>query len=110
MTLFDYAVIAIVCVSVVLAAWRGVVREIVALAGWAAAFILASMYAQDLAQWLPANLSSTLRAVAAYLAIFLAVLLLSGLVGLVLAKIFHAAGLGLPTAPWAPCSDLRAGC
>ncbi len=95
MTWFDYAVITIVCVSVVLAAWRGVVREIVALAGWAAAFILASMYAQELAHWLPANLSSILRTVAAYLAIFLAVLLLSGLVGMLLAKIFHAAGLGL---------------
>ena len=95
MTWFDYAVIAIVCVSVVLAAWRGVVREIVALAGWAAAFILSSMYAQELAQWLPASLSPMLRTVIAYVAIFLAVLLLSGLVGLLLAKIFHAAGLGL---------------
>ena len=94
MTWFDYAVIAIVCVSVVLAAWRGVVREIAALAGWVAAFILSSLYAQELAQSLPASLSPTLRAVIAFLAIFLVVLLLSGLVGLLLAKLFRAAGLG----------------
>ena len=35
-----------------------------------------------------------LRTVIAYLVIFLAVLLLSGLVGMLLAKLFHAAGLG----------------
>ena len=94
MTWFDYAVIAIVGASVALAAWRGVVREIVALAGWVAAFVLASMYAQELAQWLPASLSSTLRAVIAYLAVFVVVLLASGLAGLLLAKLFRAAGLG----------------
>ncbi len=95
MTWFDYAVVAIVCVSVLLAAWRGVVREIMALAGWAAAFILSSLFAQELAQWLPASLSPLLRSVSAYLVIFLAVLLLSGLAGMLLAKLFHAAGLAL---------------
>jgi membrane protein required for colicin V production len=35
-----------------------------------------------------------LRAVVAYLVIFLGVLLLSGLIGMLLAKLFHAAGLG----------------
>jgi membrane protein required for colicin V production len=95
MTWFDYAVFAVVCVSVLLAAWRGVVREIMALAGWVAAFILSSLFAQDLARWLPVSLSPMLRSVLAYLVIFLAVLLLSGLVGMLLAKLFHAAGLGL---------------
>ncbi|MFH1604512.1 MAG: CvpA family protein [Pseudomonadota bacterium] len=95
MTWFDYAVFAVVCVSVLLAVWRGVMREIMALAGWAAAFILSSLFAQELARWLPAGLSLMLRAVIAYLVIFLAVLLLFGVVGMLLAKLFHAAGLGL---------------
>jgi membrane protein required for colicin V production len=94
MTWFDYAVFAIVGLSVLLAVLRGVVREIAALAGWAAALILSSLFAQQLAQWLPASLSPTLRAVIAYLVIFLGVLLLSGLAGLLLAKLFRAAGLG----------------
>jgi len=94
MTWFDYAVIAIVGLSVLLAVFRGVVREIAALAGWAAALILSGLFAQELAQWLPASLSHMLRAVIAYLVIFLGVLLLSGLTGLLLAKLFHAAGLG----------------
>ncbi len=94
MTWFDYAVIAIVGLSVLLAVIRGVVREIAALAGWAAALILSGLFAQDLAQWLPIALSPALKAVIAYLMIFLGVLLLSGLAGVLLAKLFRAAGLG----------------
>jgi membrane protein required for colicin V production len=94
MTWFDYAVIGIVGLSVLLAVFRGVVREIAALAGWAAALILSGMFAQQLAQELPGALSPLLRAVIAYLVIFLSVLLLSGVAGMLLARLFHAAGLG----------------
>lgn len=94
MTWFDYAIIAVVGLSVVLAAYRGVVREIASLAGWVAAVVLSGLFAHELAQWLPATLSPLLRAVIAYLGIFLGVLLLSGLGGLLLAKLFRAAGLG----------------
>ena len=94
MTWFDYAVIASVGLSVLLAVIRGAVREIAALAGWAAALILSGLFAQELAQWLPIALSPMLKAVIAYLVIFLGVLLLSGLAGVLLAKLFRAAGLG----------------
>jgi membrane protein required for colicin V production len=94
MTWFDYGVIAILGVSALLALFRGVVREITALAGWAAALILSGLFAQQLAQWLPGSLSHMLRAVIAYLVIFLSVLLLSGMIGLLLAKLFSAVGLG----------------
>jgi membrane protein required for colicin V production len=94
MTWFDYAVFAIVGLSVLLAAFRGAVSEIAALAGWAAALILSGLFAQQLAQWLPAAISPLLRVVIAYLVIFLGALLLSGLAGVLLAKLFRAAGLG----------------
>jgi membrane protein required for colicin V production len=94
MTWFDLAVVVIVGLSVLLAVFRGVVREITALAGWAAALVLSGLFAQELAQWLPAGLSHVLRTVIAYLVIFLGVLLLSGTIGLLLAKLFYAAGLG----------------
>ena len=94
MTWFDYAVITVLGLSVLLAVFRGVVREIVALAGWAAALILSGMFAQEFARWLPSSLPLTLRAVIAYVVIFLVVLLVSGLIGVLLAKLFHAAGLG----------------
>jgi len=94
MTWFDYAVIAVVGLSVMLAVFRGVVRELAAIAGWAAAFVLSGLFAHDLAQWLPVALSPMLKAVIAYLVLFLGVLLLSGIAGLALTRLFHAAGLG----------------
>jgi membrane protein required for colicin V production len=94
MTWFDYAVLAIVGLSVLLAVLRGVVREIAALAGWVAALVLSALFAQDLAQHLPVSLAPMLKVVIAYLVIFLSVLLLSGLAGMLLAKLFRAAGLG----------------
>jgi len=94
MTWFDYVVVGIVMLSMLLALFRGVIREIAALAGWAAALILSGMFASEVAQWLPASLSQVLRSVIAYVVIFLGVLLLSGLAGLLAAKLFHAAGLG----------------
>ena len=93
MTWFDYAALAVIGLSVLLAVFRGAVREITALAGWAAALILSGLFAQDLAQHLHLALSPMLKAVIAYLVIFLSVLLLSGLAGMLLAKLFHAAGL-----------------
>ncbi len=94
MTWFDYTVLAIVGLSVLLAVFRGAVREIAALAGWVAALILSGLFAQELAHWMPTALSPMLRVVVAYLVIFLGVLLLSGLAGMLLAKLFRAAGLG----------------
>jgi membrane protein required for colicin V production len=94
MTWFDYAAFATVGLSLLLAVFRGVVREIIALVGWAAALILSGLFAQQLAHWLPVALSPMLRTVIAYLVIFLGVLLLSGLAGVLLAKLFRVAGLG----------------
>ena len=94
MTWFDYVVVGVIVLSMLLALFRGVIREIAALAGWAAALILSGMFAPDVAQWLPSSLSQVLRSVIAYIGIFLGILLLSGVAGLLLAKLFHAAGLG----------------
>ena len=95
MTWFDCVVIAIVFLSVLLAVYRGVVREIAALAGWVAAFVLSGMYAQELVQWLPVTLSPVLKSLVAYLVVFVGVLLLSGFSGLLLARLLRAAGLGI---------------
>ena len=52
MTAFDYAVLAIVAFSVLLSAIRGLAREVLALLAWAAGFIVASVFAADVAQLL----------------------------------------------------------
>ena len=74
MTLFDYAVLAIVGVSVLLSLLRGFVREVLALASWVIAFLAASLLSGVVAEWMTPAIANELgRAVAAFAAVFLTV-------------------------------------
>ena len=96
MTVFDYAVLAIVLFSVLISVIRGLVREILALIAWAAAFIVASVFAVDIAGLLaPEVPDERLRLLGAFVGVFLAVLLLMSLFGLLVSKLVKNAGLGL---------------
>lgn len=53
MTVFDYVVCAIFVVSIVLSIIRGLVREVLSIAGWIAAFIVAGAYTSFFVKFLP---------------------------------------------------------
>ncbi|HEY8096768.1 MAG TPA: CvpA family protein [Methylobacter sp.] len=94
MTSFDYAVLAIVGLSILLSMMRGFVREILSLASWVAAFFVAKLYTLELAPLLPQEIpSESLRLLAAFLILFLATLLVSSLLAIALAQIFKNLGL-----------------
>ncbi len=96
MTWFDYAVLAIVGISVLLSIIHGFVRELLALASWIVAFLVAQNYAAALAPLLPAAITSgSLRLLVAFLAAFLTVLLAMTLIAILVSRLFHSAGLGL---------------
>ena len=94
MTWFDYGVLAVLGLSLVLGALRGLMREIVSLAGWIATFVLATGFSGIVAVQMPASLGPLLSGLLSFLLIFLGVLLVSGVVGLVLSLLVRAAGLG----------------
>ncbi len=95
MTWFDYAVLAIVGISVLLSIIHGFVRELLALASWIVAFLAAQMCAADAARLLPAAVASeSLRLLVAFLAVFLAVLLAMMLLANLLSGLLRRAGLG----------------
>lgn len=95
MTWFDYAVLAVVGISVLLSIIHGFVRELLALASWLIAFFVAQIYAADAAWLLPAAIASEpLRLLTAFLAVFLVVLLATTLLANVLSGLFRRAGLG----------------
>lgn len=95
MTLFDYAVLAIVGLSILLSMMRGFLREILALAGWVAAFFVAKLYTLELAPLLPAAIpSESLRLLAAFVILFLATLLVTSLLAIALSEVFKKVGLG----------------
>jgi len=96
MTWFDYAVLVVLAVSALIGIWRGLVREIFALGGWIAAFLAAMLFADEAAALLPAGSATPfVRAVFAGAVIFVVVLIAFGIAGLLLAKVFRLAGLGL---------------
>ena len=95
MTLFDYVVLAIVALSVLLSITRGFVRELLSLAGWVIAFMVANSFAAVLASLLPSTIGNdSIRVVLAFGILFLAALLAMGLVTMLVSALVSAVGLG----------------
>ena len=95
MTWLDYAVMGVFAASLVIGAWRGLVREVLSILGWVIAFLAANLFAGPLGPEMPQAIPSPeLRVAAAYVAVFAGSLMVTALVGLLLSKIVKAAGLG----------------
>lgn len=95
MTVFDYAVLAIVGLSVILSIMRGVVKEVLSIIGWIAAFYVGKTYASQLMPMMPSDLpSESLRILAAFVVLFLATLLLSTLLAIAVSAVFKKIGFG----------------
>ena len=95
MTNFDYAVLTIIGLSVLLSMMRGFLREVLSIAGWIAAFFVAKLYTLQLAPLLPDAIpSQSLRVLAAFVILFLATLLISSLLAIALSEVFSKIGLG----------------
>ena len=96
MTLFDYAVLAILLVSVIISVLRGLVREILSLIGWVAAFVAANLFSSDAAELLPAVLGHpVLRLIVAFLLLLLGGALLMAIINWGILRAIAAAGLQL---------------
>ena len=95
MTPFDYVVGAIIALSVLLALWRGLVREVIALVGWVAAVMVAVLYSSQVADILPASWGGHgARYLIAFIGLFIVVLVLAALLAWLSAKLLRAIGLG----------------
>ena len=96
MTLFDYVVLAILLASIVVSVLRGLVREILSLIGWIAAFVVASMFAGDMANLLAPTLDPRgLGLIAGFLLLLVGMALLSAIINWLVMKAVAAAGMTL---------------
>lgn len=96
MTAFDYAVLTIVAVSVLLGLWRGVVSELLALAAWIVAFFVARAEASAVAGLLGEHIAEPgVRLAAAYGLVVVGVLLVFTIARIVISLMVKAVGLGL---------------
>lgn len=88
MTIFDYAVLIVLGLSILASVIRGAVREIMALVSWIGSAMVATHFAPSVSVLLPAALSSpTLRVATAFVALLVASLFLFALVSLVLTQL-----------------------
>ena len=95
MTAFDYAMLTVVLISVAVSIWRGLVREVVSLLSWLAAIWAAFHYTVPFADNILASVIThpSARYATALLVIFIGTVLVLELIGVLVAKLMHAAGL-----------------
>lgn len=96
MTVFDYVVLGVLGLSLLLGTWRGFVGELLALVAWVVAFFAAREGAVIVAPMLTNVVADAmLRSAAAFVLVFVAVLVLVSLVRLMLRELLRAIGLGI---------------
>ena len=96
MTIFDYLVLFVLLASVVISTMRGLVKEILSLLSWVVAFVVANAYGAVLAPMLPAMIpGDAVRLMVAFVALFLGVRILMGLLSLAVEALVKASGLSL---------------
>ena len=94
MTTLDWIFVAVLLGSMLLGAWRGLVYEILSLAGWVVAFVVARTWAQDMAQWLPLDgWDMQLRYAAGFVLLLVGAVFAWGLVSWLSKQLIEAVGL-----------------
>ena len=86
MTWVDYVVIAVLVLSIAWGAWRGLVHEVLSLAGWIMAFLAANLLAAPLSETFPANMRPEFRVVGAFVLVFVGTLVLTTLLTALVTK------------------------
>lgn len=96
MTIFDYLVIFVLIASIVISTLRGLVKEILSLAGWIVAFVVANAYSAALAGMLPEAIpGEVVRLIVAFIALFIGVRILMALLAMAVDALVTAGGLTL---------------
>ena len=94
MPVLDWICAAVLLASLLLGVWRGLVYEVVSVVSWIAAFFLAQWFAADVGRELPlSGTSQTVRYAAGFAVVFVASVLVGGLVAVLIKKLFAAIGL-----------------
>jgi membrane protein required for colicin V production len=90
----DYVILGIIAISILVGAIRGFIKEAFSLAVWVAAFLVAFQYSGALALQLESHIElPSARTSLAFAGVFLAVLLVGGLLTYLIGKLVEKTGL-----------------
>lgn len=110
MTVFDYVVLGVIGVSVLISVIRGFVREVLSLAGWAGAFVAATWLSPAASEKLTAAIEEpALRMVVAFVAVFVVTLIACSLIAMLISRFVRKAGLALEDRVLGGCFGLARG-
>jgi membrane protein required for colicin V production len=95
LTAFDYAALAVIALSALRGAWRGLLSEIFGLIGWVAAFFVACRYVGVLVPYIPANWpgGGLTQWLLAFAAVMVGVVIVASVVGALITRLVAASGL-----------------
>ena len=95
MNMFDIIVLTVVGILTLLGLWKGLVRQVVGLAGVAAGYVIAMKFDGPLAAKFLTGFRPATGKVIAFLAIFIACIIAASIIGWIAEKLMGAAGLGI---------------
>jgi membrane protein required for colicin V production len=95
-TIFDYFVLFVLAASLIISLVRGLVKEMLSLASWIVAFVVANAYGAPLAALLPQAVpGEVIRLILAFIVLFIGARLLMGLLSMAVGALIEAGGLTL---------------
>jgi len=90
----DYAILGTIAISILVGALRGFIKEVFSLVVWAAAFVIAYLYGGDIATLMVDHISlPSVRTAMGFTGLFIAVLLIGGLLNYLLGRLIESTGL-----------------
>lgn len=94
-SLTDWVLLGVLLASMVVGLWRGLVYEVLSLAGWVAAFVVAQWLAADVVGWLPfvKGAPASVQYAVAFAVVFVVTVFAAGLVSWLIKKLVETVGL-----------------
>ena len=95
MALTDWILLGVLFASMAVGFWRGLVYEVLSLAGWVAAFVVAQWLAPDVVGWLPMIKAApnAVQYAVAFVVVFVATVFVAGMVSWSIKKLVETVGL-----------------
>ena len=93
--LTDWILLGVLLASMVVGLWRGLVYEVLSLAGWVAAFFVAQWWAPDAIAWLPfiKSAPASVQYAVAFALVFIVTVFTAGLLSWLIKKLVESVGL-----------------
>lgn len=95
MNMFDIIVLVVAGLSILRGLWRGLIRQVVGLAGVAAGYMIAMRFYESLSAGYLRGFTPATGRIVAFLCIFIVCIVAASIVGWIIGKLMNVTGLGM---------------